>query len=168
MIRLAILLAIGFAHSACSAQKQPGNATAAGESEVAADRAQGRDNDRSVSSNVTESRILISSERGAVRADLIDNSATRALLRMLPVTIEMRDHLRQEKTGNLPSSLPVGPRQTEFSAGTLGLWGDDDLVVYYRNGRVPPPGIIVLGDVTGDLGIFEGTQSVTVRIEKAD
>src|SRR5438128_180199 len=34
-------------------------------------------------------------------AELIDNNAGRALAQMLPLTIEMRDHLRQEKTGNL-------------------------------------------------------------------
>ena len=77
---------------------------------------------------------------------------------MLPLTIEMRDHLRQEKTGNLPSPLPELPRQTEFSAGMLGLWGDDDFVIYYRSGRVPEPGIIVLGQVTGDLSMFKGSE----------
>ena len=61
---------------------------------------------------------------GQVTAELVDNDATRALVRMLPLTIEMRDHLRQEKTGTLPSPLPELPRQTKFSAGMLGLWGD--------------------------------------------
>ena len=40
---------------------------------------------------------------GQFTAELVDNDATRSLVRMLPITIEMRDHLRQEKTGNLPS-----------------------------------------------------------------
>ena len=68
---------------------------------------------------------------------------------MLPFTIEMRDHLRQEKTGNLPSSLPAVERQLDFSTGTLGLWSSDHFVIYYRDGRVPQPGIILLGRVTG-------------------
>jgi hypothetical protein len=90
------------------------------------------------------------------------------LLRMLPVTIEMRDHLRQEKTGNLPSPLPEVQRQTDFSAGILGLWGSDAFVIYYRNGRVPAPGIIVLGRVVGDIAIFDRPAPVTVRIERAE
>ena len=61
---------------------------------------------------------------------------------MLPLTIEMRDHLRQEKTGNLPSPLPAVERQLDFSAGTLGLWSSNHFVIYYRDGRVPQPGII--------------------------
>jgi hypothetical protein len=43
------------------------------------------------------------------------NDATRSLVRMLPITIDMRDHLRQEKTGNLPSALPAIERQLDFS-----------------------------------------------------
>ncbi len=112
-------------------------------------------------------RIVISSDLGSVTAELDENAATSALVQMLPVTIEMRDHLRQEKTGNLPSPLPEQQRRTEFSAGTLGLWGNDDFVIYYRDSRVPEPGIVVLGRVTGDVSIFDRPGSVTVRIQLA-
>ena len=50
-------------------------------------------------------RIVISSAWGEVRAELADNEAARLLLQMLPITMQMRDHLRQEKTGNLPAPL---------------------------------------------------------------
>ena len=117
---------------------------------------------------MSQTQISISSERGQVTAELVDNEATRALVRMLPLTIEMRDHLRQEKTGVLPSPLPNMARQVEFSAGTLGLWGDEDFVIYYRNGRVPRPGIIVLGRATGDLSIFDNDRPVTVRVQQTN
>jgi hypothetical protein len=87
---------------------------------------------------------------------------------MLPVTIEMRDHLRQEKTGNLPSPLPDVQRQTDFSAGTLGLWSNDDFVIYYGSGRVPAPGIGVLGRVVDDVAVFDRPGPVTVRLERVD
>ncbi len=116
---------------------------------------------------MAQERILISSSWGNVTAELADNDATRALLRMLPVTIEMRDHLRQEKTGDLPSPLPAVARQTAFSKGTIGLWSSDHLVIYYRDGRVPQPGIIILGQVTGDVSIFDKPGPVTVRVEGA-
>ena len=116
---------------------------------------------------MAQERLLISSDWGNVTADLVDNDATRSLVQMLPVTIEMRDHLRQEKTGNLPSPLPAVARQTAFSKGTLGLWSSDHFVIYYRDGRVPQPGIIILGQVTGDVAIFDRPGSVTVRIERA-
>jgi hypothetical protein len=49
-----------------------------------------------IGSAMAQERILISSDSGKVTAELVDNNATRALIRMLPLTIEMRDHLRQE------------------------------------------------------------------------
>jgi hypothetical protein len=114
---------------------------------------------------MAQERISISSDWGKVNAELVDNKATRSLLQMLPITIEMRDHLRQEKTGNLPSSLPAVERQLDFSTGTLGLWSSDHFVIYYRDGRVPQPGIILLGRATGDVSIFDRPGPVTVRIE---
>ena len=117
---------------------------------------------------MAQERIRISSDWGEVTADLADNQAAKSLAQMLPLTIEMSDHLRQEKTGNLPSPLPDLARQRDFSTGTLGLWSSDHFVIYYRTGRVPSPGIIVLGKVTGDVSIFDRPGPVTVRVERAD
>ena len=115
---------------------------------------------------MAQERIMISSDWGKVTAELIDNNATRSLLQMLPLRIEMRDHLRQEKTGNLPSPLPAVDRQLDFSTGTLGLWSSNHFVIYYRDGSVPQPGIILLGRVTDDVSIFDRPGPVTVRVER--
>jgi hypothetical protein len=117
---------------------------------------------------MAQDRIRISSDWGDVTAELADNQAARSLARMLPLTIEMRDHLRQEKTGHLPAALPEMARQQGFSTGTLGLWSSNHFVIYYRSGRVPMPGIIVLGQVSGDVSIFDRPGPVTVRLERAD
>lgn len=117
---------------------------------------------------MSQDRIRISSEWGEVIADLADNDAAKALAGMLPLTLEMSDHLRQEKTGNLPADLPELARQRDFSIGTIGLWGSNDFVIYYRGGSVPLPGIIVLGQVTSDVSIFDRPGDVTVHIEHID
>lgn len=117
---------------------------------------------------MAQDRIRLSSDWGEVTADLADNEAAKALARMLPLTIGMRDHLRQEKTGNLPAVLPELTRQRDFSVGTLGLWSSNHFVIYYRAGSVPSPGIVVLGQVTGDVSIFDRPGPVTVRIERAE
>ncbi|WFS04114.1 cyclophilin-like fold protein [Rhizobium tumorigenes] len=114
---------------------------------------------------MAQESIRISCAWGEVTATLADNQAARSLARMLPLTIEMSDHLRQEKTGDLPSALPELTRQRDFSVGTLGLWNADNFVIYYRTGRVPAPGIIILGQVTGDVAIFDRPGSVTVKLE---
>ena len=120
----------------------------------------------SIEPAMAQERILISSDWGKVTAELADNQATRSLVQMLPLTIELRDHLRQEKTGNLPSPLPAVERQLEFSTGTLGLWSSDHFVIYYRDGRVPQPGIILIGRVTDDISIFDRPGPLTVRVER--
>ena len=115
---------------------------------------------------MAQEKIVISSPWGKLTAELVDNAATRALLEMLPVTLEMRDHLRQEKTGELPASLPQAERQLDYSNGTLGLWASTDFVIYYREGSVPRPGIVVLGRVQGDASIFDRPGPVTVQIDR--
>jgi hypothetical protein len=116
---------------------------------------------------MAKDRIRISSEWGEVTAELADNDAAKTLARMLPLTVEMTDHLRQEKTGDLPAALPELTRQRDFSVGMLGLWSSNHFVIYYRGGSVPSPGIIPLGQVTGDVSIFDRPGPVTVRIERA-
>ncbi|MCZ7659345.1 MAG: cyclophilin-like fold protein [Xanthobacteraceae bacterium] len=120
----------------------------------------------SIGPAMAQERLLISSDWGKVTAELVDNEATRALVRMLPLTIDMRDHLRQEKTGNLPAPLPAVARQVDFATGTLGLWSSDHFVIYYREGRVPQPGIIRLGRATGDVSFLDRPGPVTVRLER--
>jgi hypothetical protein len=39
-------------------------------------------------------------------------------------------------------------------------------VIYYRDGRVPQPGIILLGRATDDVSIFDRPGRVTVRVER--
>lgn len=113
-----------------------------------------------------QEHIRISSEWGDVVAELVDNATTRRLVEMLPLTIPMHDHLRQEKTSRLAEPLPEGPRQRAFSVGTLGLWGPNGFVIYYRTGSVPAPGIIILGQARGDVSIFDRPGPVTVRVER--
>jgi len=165
--RTAILLAAGLLHASCSAQERVADPAPAGDNAIAAAPSDSSAPAAGTRPAMRQARILISSDRGQVTAELADNAAARALLRMLPLTIEMRDHLRQEKTGNLPSPLPETRRQTDFSAGTLGLWGSDDFVIYYQGGRVPRPGIIFLGHLIGDPAIFDRPGPITVRIDRA-
>ena len=117
---------------------------------------------------MAQERIKISSEWGSVTVELADNAATKALLGMLPLTIPMTDHLRQEKTGSLPSGLADAARQRSFKNGTIGLWGPDHFVIYYRDGQVPQPGIVILGEVKGGAAIFDRPGPVSVRVERED
>ena len=170
--QLAMMLAAGLVHGACSAEQRIVNSTPVANEDVLRTQFDGApqggvSQDRSEPA-MMQQRVVISSDWGRVTAEFVDNETTRDLMGQLPLTLEMRDHLRQEKTGTLPSPLPESRRQTGFTAGTLGLWGNDDLVIYYRDGRVPKPGIIVLGRATGDVSIFDRPGPVTIRLEGQD
>ena len=39
-------------------------------------------------------------------------------------------------------------------------------VIYYREGRVPQPGIILLGRVTADISIFDRPGLITISVER--
>ena len=47
---------------------------------------------------------------------------------MLPIKIDMRDHLRQEKTGNLPSPLPEIARNEFLQRERSGSGGPTTLL----------------------------------------
>lgn len=66
-------------------------------------------------------------------ATMANNPAVTALLPLLPLTLEMADLNRNEKTGQLPQNLP---RQT-YSPGTIQngdllLWGTNAFVIFYE------------------------------------
>jgi hypothetical protein len=113
-----------------------------------------------------QERILISSDWGSVEAELADNDASRSLVAMLPLTISMRDHLEQEKTGELPVPLKDVTRQLNFEKGTVGLWASNKFVVYYRSGQVPRPGIVILGKAKGDVSFLDRPGSLNVTVER--
>jgi hypothetical protein len=64
--------------------------------------------------------------------------------------------------------LPELARQRDFSTGTLGLWSSNHFVIYYRTGSVPAPGIIMLGEITGDVSIFDRPGEITVELTRLD
>ena len=89
-------------------------------------------------------------------------------LSLLPLSLRMRDFLAQEKTAPLPRPLASGgtPRFT-FSAGDIALWPPGpDVVVYYRRGAVPDPGLVLLARLDSGARAFSGPGAVRVRIER--
>ena len=74
--------------------------------------------------------------------------------RMLPVTIEMRDHMRQEKTGDFhrPAGHLAPNRVHQRHARPL----ERGPLRYLLSGRPgAAAGIVILGQVTGDVSIFD-------------
>lgn len=67
-------------------------------------------------------------------ADLADTAAAQELCRLLPLTLNMQDHMGNEKYAPLPQSLPRSDhRPGRIEAGDVMLWQGDTIVVFYES-----------------------------------
>ncbi|MBO9101185.1 hypothetical protein J5289_18540 [Rhizobium sp. B230/85] len=94
---------------------------------------------------------------------MADNAAAHALAGMPPLTIEMDHHRRQKD--RLPAGRLAAERIFGGDAWSLEM---GDFVIYYSNGRVPQLGIAILGEIEGDVSMFDRSGKVTVKVEKAN
>jgi hypothetical protein len=113
-------------------------------------------------------RIRISIGDQAFGATLEDSPASRDLVALLPVTVEMTDHGGVEKTGALPGPLSVKgqPEGADPGVGDLGYYAPgNDLVLYYGD-QSYFAGIVVLGRLDSDaaerIEDMEGSVTATV------
>lgn len=87
--------------------------------------------------DMTTNQITIKvGETTTLTATLVDNSSTKALLKMLesgPVTINMHDYANMEKVGNLPETLPRNDTYFTTQPGDLVLYLGNQFVIYYDN-----------------------------------
>lgn len=89
--------------------------------------------ENNINENTMSGKIKIKVNSQTFTATLLDNNSTRAFLKMLPMTIDMRELNGDEKYHDLPESLPTNasnPRTTQ--AGDLMLFGSRTLVLFYK------------------------------------
>ena len=113
-------------------------------------------------------KIRIRIGRRTLTATVAPNATARDFLSLLPLSLRMRDFLAQEKTAPLPRALARGgtPRY-RFSAGDIALWPPGpDVVVYYRRGAVPAPGIVLLARLDSSARAFSVRGAVRVGMER--
>lgn len=105
----------------------------------------------------TPQRIRIRMGDQAVSATLNNSEAGRDFAAMLPLTIQMDDHLRREKTGVIPRALSEKTQGSRtYELGDLGYWRPrNTFVIFYRQDglTIPGPGIVRLGKVDSGVEI---------------
>jgi hypothetical protein len=114
-------------------------------------------------------RIRIRMDDQTVTATLNDGEAARDLVSMLPVSIQMRDHLRREKTGRIPRPLSERTQGSPtYEKGDLGFWRPGgNFVIFYRHDglTIPSPGIVLLGKLDSGAEVFDVPGAVGVTVE---
>lgn len=79
------------------------------------------------------SKIKIKVNSQTFTATLSDNKSAKAFKEMLPLTIKMADHLRNEKHTDLSKSLPTNSSNPRtIHNGDLMLFGPRTLVLFYK------------------------------------
>lgn len=67
-------------------------------------------------------------------AELANTQAAKELTALLPLTLEMQDHLSNEKFAELPKDLSRNDQAVgRIEAGDIMLWGGNTLVVFYES-----------------------------------
>ena len=76
----------------------------------------------------------ITIEQSTFSAELADTQAAKELTALLPLMLEMQDHLNNEKFAELPKTLSRQDQAVgRIEAGDIMLWGGDTLVVFYES-----------------------------------
>ncbi len=102
-----------------------------------------------------------------IKANLVDNEATRELIKKLPLTLELSDYAGNEKVGPLGFSLPTDNEQITTNPGEFVLYNGNQFVIFYghntwsytRLGKVD----ISLDELNSILG--SGDVSLTISLE---
>jgi hypothetical protein len=98
---------------------------------------------------------------------LLDNNSTRAFIKMLPMTINMKELNGDEKYYDLPDRLPTNasnPRTIQM--GDLMLFGSNTVVLFYKtfSTSYSYTRLGSIDDVSG-LATALGSKNVTVTFE---
>ena|SRR5688572_29032160 len=101
---------------------------------------------------------------------LHDTPTARDFASMLPLTLTLEDYARAEKIAYLPRKLTTqgAPAGAGGSAGAIAYyapWGN--LAMIYKDFR-PADGLIVLGEIDGDVKALSGPGSLEVTITALD
>ncbi|MGH8891971.1 MAG: cyclophilin-like fold protein [Actinomycetes bacterium] len=114
-------------------------------------------------------RLRITVGDGELTASLRDRPASRDLIAMLPLTVDMSDHGSVEKTGRLPAPLSLDgqPEGADPVVGDIGYYAPgNDLVLYYGDQEYFA-GIVRLGALHGDVDALAEGDEVSVRVQRA-
>lgn len=97
--------------------------------------------------------------------DLVANATVEALLKMLPLNLNMSELNGNEKYCYLNTSLPAAAKKVgQIKAGDIMLWGDNCLVIFYQSFSTPYS-YTPIGHIkdTTNLQAAVGTGNVSVQ-----
>lgn len=120
---------------------------------------------------VEETAIRVRVNGTTIAGTIRHNPTGSDLLSRLPVTVRVRDHNQQEKTGPLPEPLTMDgmPSGDAPKAADIGYFAPGNDLVFYYTDAPYWRGIARIGRLDGDLSVFaDAADELTVLVERAD
>ncbi len=117
--------------------------------------------------NMMSSKIKIKVNSQVFTATLLDNNSSKAFIKMLPMTINMKELNGDEKYYDLPDRLPTNTSNPgTIQNGDLMLFGSGTLVLFYKTFSTSYS-YTRLGRIDDVSGLAEavGSKNVTVTFE---
>lgn len=128
--------------------------------------ANGSEPDKVMSQNM---KLKITVGDQVMTATLYDNPTSKDFVSLLPLTLTLNDYASTEKISDLPRKLSTkdAPSGSDPEVGDIAYyapWGN--LAVYYKDFRYSNS-LIKIAKIDGDMKVFSGSGSVTIKIEIA-
>lgn len=117
--------------------------------------------------NMKTIKIKIKVNSKDFTATLLSNKTTEDFIKLLPLTIKMEDHLRNEKHVDLATKLRINPSNPgTIQNGDIMLFGSKTLVLFYDSFQTSYS-YTKLGKVDDPTGLAKvlGLGSITVHFE---
>ena len=118
-------------------------------------------------------KVKINLEIGdtTVSAVMENNETTHDFLKLLPLTITMKELYGSEKYAELPVKLSkAGVRRQGYEIGDIGYWSPGNcFVIYYRQTGEIINGLQIMGKINDNIEAFERYKgTVTIKISTAE
>jgi hypothetical protein len=120
---------------------------------------------------VEETPIRVRVNSTTIAGTIQHNPTGSDLLSRLPVTVRVRDHNQQEKTGPLPTPLTMDemPSGDAPKSADIGYFAPGNDLVFYYTDAPYWRGIARIGRLDGDLSVLaDAPGELTVVVERAD
>lgn len=169
MLSLVLLVACGAPSSSQSAVSMPEASTPSSTQLTSQPSSLETENnssqqERETMDNNESPTLIVQIGEDTFTATLYDNTATRALVEQLPLTLDMRELNGNEKVAGLPQSLPTETEAVgSIRTGDLMLYGSNNLVLFYESFSTPYS-YTRLGAIENTDGLAEAVGSGDVEM----
>ena len=115
-------------------------------------------------------KIEIDINGNRVIGRLNDTKTSKDFIAELPLTVRLNDLFRREKYAELPHPLSTdAKREYRYKLGQIAYWSPSkSIAIFYKDDgeTIPPPGIIVMGQIESGVNLvgFEGSAQVTIKL----